>query len=179
MNIKRLELSRKYAQAFINIFIDKLSFDTLDNLNNFIVFLKENRKFSFYLSLSTIDNNIKHDILSKVIENMGLPKEFNKLTKLLLKDKRIFILDSVIFYIRELLKSKLNILEFKIITPRETPKNFNDNLLKFLSSKLSNKKILYNNYIDKSLIAGVKAYSTNYLWEHSIKQQLRSLKNLA
>lgn len=177
MDIKEIILSRKYAQAFINAYKDKLNVSDLNRLKAFIDFLKNHAESNFFLSLVTLKNQVKQLELEKIIKKLELPIEFNNLVKLLLKDNRLFLLGDVAFYIRELLKQKLNISEFKIKTSHKVSKEFIDNIINFLSTKI-NKKILYTTEIDKNLIAGVKAYSENYLLDYTIENKLRKLNTL-
>lgn len=174
MNIQLFMLAKKYARAFTNIFIDKLNFDEIKKLEEFISFINQHKQTLFYLKLSFKKDEDAQLILWKLIEQFDINIIFKKLVDLLIADKRISLLPMVFDYIIKIYKERYNIMNFTIVSSHK----LNEDKIKVIQDFLvrnTGKTIIYTVKIDKRLIAGLKLYSHTLGWEHSVSQQLIAL----
>lgn len=174
MNTSELLLSHKYAQAFVNIFKEKLEYQDIERLYEWRNFFKTHDHLMFYLKLSTITDAVKITALIKTRSHYKLESSFDKLIKLLLESKRISLLPQVLKFISDAYEKYLNIIEFTFASAHELGDSEKDTFRKFLEAKVG-KTIIAKAVVDKSLIAGVKLYSNELLWEYSIKKYIDSI----
>lgn len=178
MIIDRSRLSKKYAQAFLNIFESNINSDFIEKTFNLYKFLREHKESEVYLRLSAITNAKKKNVLLKLLHNFELEKSpLVKLIDILLDKNRIYIISDVLKYIVKISNQNNNIVKADFRYSHELRDSLRDSIEKFFEKKLK-KKIIYNYILDKSLIAGVKLTTDNYLWQYSISQQLDKLKSL-
>jgi len=173
------ELSKKYAQAFINVFLTRVSKDDLLNFENFYNDIKKSKIVLFYIqTLSYIDKdsyNKVYSIFLKFISKYNLDSSFYILISLLIDSKRLSILPDVLYYLIYYCKFKLNLEYFTLVSAY--PLNIKQvNAIKRFIIKNINKDIEIEEKVDNSLIAGFKIYSDNFLWQYCISDQIKRLK---
>lgn len=170
-------IATKYAEAFINLFSDKLELtvpEDIDKIETFISYLNEHRKSLFYADLKLLGLDKRQEILRKLIDKFELKSEFKKLTDLLVIHQRIFLLHDILRFIIQLYLDKINLIPFTVFSSHNLTTEQKQALIKFLELK-SHKKVIIKSELDTSLIAGLKAISTDYEWEHSIRKKLSLL----
>ncbi len=175
MNTQDNTLARKYAKAFINVFIDKLDTQEMEHVKRLATFLGQHRRVLFYVQLSFLDGETtKKDFLDLLIK-FNLDSLFKSLINLLEQQQRLFLLPKILEYIVRLYNEQHGIMEFTIVSSHRLNEPELNQIVDFLSEK-TGKKILYTALIDKRLIAGIKLYSDSYGWEHSVRKQLKALR---
>lgn len=175
--INQIYICKKYAQAFYDNFYNKLDSEQILKIKDLILFLTKNKFFLLYLQLDFINYNIKKDFIDRLIKQYGLINDFEKLFLLIKKNKHISLLLEILKQILKLYNLKNNFIEFNIVSSSALSE---DQLLQLKSFLYKNtqKNIIYKLSTDKSLIAGIKVYSDTLGWEHSIRKQLYTLKNV-
>ena len=169
-------VAKKYAAAFLNVYMSYLKPNFIDRLDNLIKLMGQHREALFYIKLSCIPDTIKKEALNKLFEQFGLEKEFGYLINLLVEHKRLFMLYQVLEYMRELYKQRNGIIECTITYSHPVSREALEEIEAFYEKKSGNTKVIYKAYTDKNLIAGIRIQSDTYLWEHSIAKQLEALK---
>ena len=169
-------IPKKYATAFLNLYIEKLAPDFIKRLDKLIELMRGRHEALFYVKLSCIDDTIKKDILNKLFERFELEKEFRQLINVLAEHKRLFMMYQVLISMRQLYKQRKNIIECTITSSHTLSPQMLEHVQQFFEKKSGNKQVLYNSYKDKALIAGIRIQSDTFLWEHSIAKQLEALK---
>lgn len=172
-------IAKKYAKAFIELFSNHLLqpdelVQGIDKIETFIAYLNDHRKSLLFADLKLITIEKRQEIFHNLIDTFGLNLEFKKLTDLLVVHQRIFLLQDILKLIIKLYLDKINVIPFKVFSSHSISAVQENALIKFLESK-SNKKVIIKSQLDKSLIAGLKAISTDFEWEHSIRQKLSLL----
>lgn len=177
MSIKDSLIAKKYAQAFLNLSIEK--FDDQDILKIRIAydFLTNNNQVFYSLSLPNIALSVKTKFIDVFLKKFDLNFELKGLFLLLLKDNRINLVKEVLKSIVNIYQLKKNIMIFDISSSYKLDNNDKDIILEFLQ-KNTDKKILPIYKIDKNLVAGIKLQSGSYLWEYSINKQLAGTNKL-
>ncbi|MCK9544058.1 MAG: F0F1 ATP synthase subunit delta [Novosphingobium sp.] len=172
----QLIIAHKYAKAFVNVFKDKIDLKDIEKLQSMQSYLEENRNLFVYFKLTVIDKSVKKEAFDKLLALFELSNIYSDLTYLLIKDNRVQLIIYVIKEIIKVYKDYNNIMEFNILTSDKLSQNNLDYIKEFLKYK-TNKKIIIKEQIDKSLIAGLKIYSDELEWQHSIRNDLNMLKN--
>jgi len=170
----RETIARKYAKAFLNIYIDDISFDQYKAITKLETFFKNHRKVVFFLSIPNITTEEKEKNLYELLSNFKLAI-LKPLIRLLINQKRIFLIDDVLTQIIILYKEAKNIMMFNIMTPHQLEESDILIIRRFLADKTE--KIITWKYLkDKKLIAGLRLQSNTLLWEYSIYKQCERLR---
>ena len=170
-----LELSRKYAKAFNNVFAARLSLSDIEHIAQATDYLESRRRTCFFLRLPVIDDDTKKQALILMCKRFSLPLAVENLIDLLLSHKRSYILPHVLTYIVELYKIRHKILNFTIASSHQLSEKTIETIQEFLAKQTGN-TIMYIDKIDKKLIAGLRLESTTFLWEYSIRKHLRRIQ---
>ncbi len=174
MDTKRAHLSRKYATAYLNVYLDTITLKNFCTIKELYAFLKQEHELLFLFKLPSSDH-IKKEVIKKTFDHFSVVDSLFKLTDLLIMHQRLFLLPKVLYYVQELYKERKGINEFHITSYPALDKEQLDGIKKFLSTRTGT-HVLYEYTVDNKLIAGIRAQSTQLLWEHSVAAQLRTMK---
>lgn len=164
-------IAKKYAVAFLNLYLDELTISDIERLGIFEHFLKKNRHFYISLGIPSIKLETKRLALDKISENFQFKKPISKLMNALLISGRIEILHKVLRQIRFGYTRRTNIQFFKVVTSHELNIQDKKTIVKLIQ-QLSNAKIRTRFLVNKRLIVGIRIESPSLLWERSIKKEL-------
>ncbi|MDP3889117.1 MAG: ATP synthase F1 subunit delta [bacterium] len=168
-------LAQKYARAFITVFGDQLTLEKVDKLYNAAEFLAANQRIIFFMKLAMIDDKIKKQSLDFLCKRFNLDDTVKKLMLLLLKHKRLSLLEYVLRTVSKVYKNQAGIELFTLISSHELSEHDKQVLKQFLEQQTGH-TIMYNYKIDKQLIAGIRMQSDQHLWEYSIAKQLHAMQ---
>jgi F-type H+-transporting ATPase subunit delta len=168
-------VSLKYAQAFVNLYLEDISQESFSNIKNLEFFFDTHKKAIYFLSVPNIQKETKLKLLNEIFEQFKLENLLAPLVKVLAQQKRLFLIDEILKDIRLLYKERKNIMTFKITSSHQINEQDLEIIENFLENK-TGKKIIYYYNIDKSLIAGIKLKSSTLLWEYSIFKQCDNLR---
>jgi ATP synthase F1 delta subunit len=170
-------LARRYAQAFMNTFSENLPPRLIEKLKELERYLQNNKSALFYFTIPFLKAEIKKEVLETICDKFELKNFLLPLITLLVKDNRFVLFEKIIYFLRELYKNLLNIIEWYVTSyPLLTEQELHE-IEKFIESK-TQKKAYFEYAEDKALIAGIRVKSDYFLWEHSIQQMLRALTNI-
>lgn len=177
MNIRNAELAKRYAMAFLNLYIDKFDEKSLFELKQIIEFLENNSNIVSFFSLPNISLRDKAKEVDILFSKFNLPNQLNQLAILLVKHGRASLLVKVLNKIILIYQQRMGNILFEITSA--VPLMNNDLMLvrKFLEEK-TGKKVIESYKVDKNLIAGIRAQSDNLLWERSISRQFQNVNRL-
>jgi len=173
-----LELARRYAKAFNNVFSVNLSLTDVENIAQAADYLALRRRTRFFLRLPVIDVSIKKQVLDLVCKRFSLPLSVEKIIDLLLIHKRSYLLHYVFFYLVELYYAHHAIEIFTITSSHQLSQASSEVIKNFLARRTGS-TVIYTNKIDQKLIAGIRLESKSFLWEYSIRKHLRRVRQLA
>jgi len=171
MSDARTTLARKYANAFLNCFIEDINLDEFYALCALELFLKSNQKILYFLSLSHIDSDIKKDFLHTLFEQFKVIAACNALARILIDNKRGQLLCGVLKQVIMIYRQRKKIVSFVIATSHHVPADQIAVIQQFLAHQIGC-DIIYECVVDKKLIAGIRVQSDTLLWEYSIGKQL-------
>lgn len=170
-------IAKKYAQAFLNVFPKAFGFGDLKKIDAAQFFLQTHKRTLFFLQLPQFDQERKKSMVADLIDYFSLPHNFATIIFLLIQHNRSFYIPDVLLWITRLYKDQINSAEFSIQTAQEINDTQLESIKKFLSH-LTHKKIIGVPSINTSLIAGLRLQGNEYLWEYSIRKQIKALQNL-
>lgn len=172
-----IAIAKKYAQAYINVYPEQITQQLAAHIQSFVSFLKARRTVLFYMQLASIPQETIQSTLYHLLASYHVSGSLTVLVDMLIKDKRISLLPQVFEALIALYKERHHIVDFVIASSHQLSEKQLERLKNFLEKKL-HKEIHYKAVIDKRLIAGIKMYSDNWYWEHSIRRQLNGLSTV-
>jgi len=167
-------IATKYAKAFLNVFIGDLSLSDYRRIVGLEQFLKDRRDVLAFLALPHIEPSAKHEALASVIEKFSLPTCFNRLVIVLVEGKRSFLFPLILYFVARFYRRRKGIEDFMIKSSSYLNADALKTIEQFLARK-TGRQVLSEYDIDKSLIAGIRLKSDDYLWEYSVAKKLRTL----
>ena len=176
MKIEDSVLSRKYATAFLNLFIDEIGIKDYCNIVDLFNYLKNHPELGSVFKLPRVDE-AKKEAIDCMVKEFRLKPSLKKLMHLLMQHQRLFLLPDVLRYIQQLYKERREIMEFEVRSSHALTKDQLETIKYFLSSKTGN-HILYEHTIHKDLIAGIRLQSDLLLWERSVARRLAEAQRL-
>ena len=170
-------LSHKYAKAFMAVFPQSCTFDDIKKLTVAHNFLQKHKQTLLFLQLPQFDQERKKSMVADLISHFSLPHQLSAIILLLIAHNRSFYIPDVFLCITQLYKEETNSVEFSVKSHQTLSEKHVESIKQFLGCTL-NKNIIATPSIDKSLIAGIRLQSNDYLWEYSVRKQIKALHSL-
>jgi F0F1-type ATP synthase delta subunit len=170
-------IAKKYAIAFLNLFGNYCSIEEMEKILILKDFFKKNNYFYVSLRISNIPIKKKEDVLNQIIKTYKINCPLQKLTNLLLKQKRIAILDTVLSCMWNEYKKIHNIKDFTISSSQHLSKENKRVAIELITNKflksIKKNHLITHFTINPSLIVGLRIESPTLLWERSIRKELK------
>lgn len=168
-------LTKKYAQAFLNLYSSQLSDQIIEKTAACQLFFNEHKNIHGYLILSTVSFAEKSALLGKICAAFSLPSPFNQLSLVLARQGRIDLFPLILQKIILGYRAEKDIHYFTIATSHPIGEHEKSELVCFIEKKVA-RKIIVDFIVDSSLICGIKIKSDTLAWERSIAKQLKNIK---
>jgi ATP synthase F1 delta subunit len=172
--IKGTNVAKKYAKAFLHCF-PHITFASIMNIEKAQQFLQDHRRALFFLQLPQFTEQTRLSMVEDLVAYFSLPQECVHILLLLLKHDRSFLIPEVLFFIVLLYKENNTIVDFIVKSSHHIDEKQKKTMALFLERNFG-KKSICTFAIDNRLIAGIRAQSTEYIWEYSVRKQLQSLR---
>ena len=176
MNSASFILAKKYAVAFLHVFSKAFTADDYNALQKSIAYVQQKHDLLVLLAVPALTLEQKKQCVKKLLREAQMPEVITPLVDLLLEHQRLELLAPVCTFIKELYQEQKNIMPCTIKSSHLLSDDHLATLKQYLTKKTGN-TILATPIIDRTLIAGIRAQSSAFLWEYSLAQQLRTLKN--
>ena len=173
MIVLESKIAKKYAIAFLHVYSKECTPAYMETLFTFSSFLEKNKIFQATLAIPSLKKSVKSELIELVSEKLQLSNGTKKLIVLLLKSKRIDLLNEIIKKILFLYQRREKKYQFAVTTSHPLNEQEEKVVLSFISSQVTN-HIHASFAVDKSLISGIKIEGKTLLWERSIAKQLRN-----
>jgi ATP synthase F1 delta subunit len=170
-------IAKKYAYAFVSVFPQAINFNDIKKIDAAQNFLQTHKRTLFFLQLPQFDQERRKSMVADLISYFSLAHDLATIILLLLEHNRSFYIPKVLIWITQLYKDRVNTMDFFIQSAHEINQEQIESIKKFLGH-LTNKKIIGIPSIDTSLIAGLRLQSNEYLWEYSVRKQIKALQAL-
>jgi F0F1-type ATP synthase delta subunit len=177
MDIRATILARKYAQAFLNLYIDQITPEGYAALLALQTYLHSHRNALIYFSFPHIALEAKLALFEQLGEKIKPSEPVKTLFETLIRHDRVMLATDVLAKICELYRERKNILLFTIESSHELDATSISIIEDFLARN-TGKKIVSKQRVNHSLIAGLRLQSNTLEWEYSIRKQIHELTKL-
>ena len=163
-----------YSKALFDLAVEN---NTLDDIKEqFQIFKKIYKKdldFQKFLNAKNIDKSNKKDFLDKTLKDFN--KSFVSFLKVLIDSNKIESLLDIYIDFVELYQEKNNIMFFEIHSAKKLSEE-EINVIRNKLKKIYLHKIEIKNYVDESLIGGIKITNDGVALDNTLIGQLEVLK---
>lgn len=177
MDIRATILARKYAQAFLNLYIDQITPQGYSNLLNLRAYLHNHRDALIYFSFPHIALEQKLALFDELGEKIKPTEPVKKLFETLIRHNRVMLAPDILIKICDLYRERKNILLFTIESSHELDAETIATIELFLMHN-TGKKIESKSHVNHTLIAGLRLQSNTLSWEYSVRKQMQELTKL-
>ena len=165
--------ARPYAEAAHKIASDTNAIKSwLENLNILSATIKD-AKVKAILASPSVSEKQKINFLKEMVNKKS--SDFIKFLEILLENKKVYYLDSIAELFYEMVLADDQILTATVETAYSLSGEQKDKLSKKLQ-KEHGKKIMIEESVNKSLIAGIKIHVNNQVIDHSIKYRVSAMR---
>lgn len=168
-------VAKKFAQALLNLYYKDISQKCFSTLLELDAFLKSNLYLVRYLCIPTVPDTMKKDIVQKVFTALNVCDAVQRLISPLIKQRRIDLLELVIAQLITCYRERSNIIAFDVFTSHKMEEQDREDIVQFLTEQ-SGGTVVASFMIDVTLIAGFRAQSKTFLFEHSLMKKIRDAK---
>jgi F-type H+-transporting ATPase subunit delta len=169
-----MNLAYKYANAFLNVYNDRLNFENIKSINNAVQFLPDHRRALFLLQVPIITQAMKKKWVAHFCERFDLIDPLKDLIILLLHHKRAFLLIAVLKAIVDCYQKRHHIENIVVKSSVPLPEKYRQDIERFMNQHIMGIQ-QYHYKVDPTLIAGIRIQSDTVLWECSMKKRLRDI----
>jgi F-type H+-transporting ATPase subunit delta len=174
MNAQTL-IARRYAIAFLKVFATQIQNDDIICSANVAQFITHNPTALALLNTRSISEEIKTTILKKLFAVCSTSGAWITLVTLLMRDRRLFLLRSIITHIQRYYGTYVGI-EYCTILSAVPLSEQETEILGAVVASVTGKKVAATVVIEPNLIAGIALQGNTFFWEHSVRRQLLGLK---
>jgi len=170
-------LGYKYAKAYVTIFGASLTHADYQRLRAFGIFIKKYERSLVILSVPVIPDFEKRAALERLSALYELPPTINALWALLIEHKRVLLVPACVEELCLLFEQRENIQRFTVASSHELDEKSKACIKEYLERN-TGKNVIQDDVLDNRLIAGIRLQSDDYIWEYSVRKQLRALSSL-
>jgi ATP synthase F1 delta subunit len=168
-------IARRYAIAFLKVFATQIQNDDIICSAKVAQFLTHNPTALALLNTRSISAEIKKSVLKKLFDVCSSSDAWIALVTLLMRDRRLFLLRSIITYIQRDYGAYVG-TEYCTISSATPLSERETSLLGAIIASVTGKKVVTTLVIEPNLIAGIALQGNTFFWEYSVRRQLLGLK---
>ncbi len=174
-----LKIARNYASSlFDNVKSDVQRQRVLEQISAFNEVLLNSKKLSFTLYSPVISKSDKLKLIDNLINELKLAEIVNRFFKVMVKNSRFEILESVVNEYKKLLNESRGVKLITLEFAAKPNKKLVSMIREYLENKL-NKTVEFNVVENESLIGGVIIKHDSLLYDYSIAGALERAARLA
>ena len=170
-------IARRYADAFYSFIkqsngsIDKV-YEELASLSKLV---EESSDFANIIKNPTITHEEKSNVFKTLNTSNKISQELLQFILILIEKKRLNLLVEIEKSIKSIMLLTENKLEAEAVFAEEPSDSIKEEIIKKLE-KLTGKKVILKDSVNKDLIGGVKVKFGSQLYDGSVRGQLDKLK---
>jgi F-type H+-transporting ATPase subunit delta len=163
-----------YSKALFDLAVENNTLDDIkEQFQIFKKIYKNDLDFQKFLNAKNIDKSNKKDFLDKTLKDFN--KSFVSFLKVLIDSNKIDNLLEIYIKFVELYQEKNNIMFFEIHSAKKLSEE-EINVIRNKLNKIYLHKIEIKNYVDESLIGGIKITNDGVALDNTLIGQLEVLK---
>ncbi len=175
--VQSIVLATKYAQAFLRVNEKKLQKKEYDAILKAASDLQKKLYLLQIVDAPTLEIEDKMECVKKMLEYYSLPDACKHLARLLIVHGRFGLFAHVLSSIVDLYYKYIEVCVITIYTSCEVTQDDIVAIEKFVANK-TKKQVISRHVVSSSLIAGVRIESDQFVWDHSVQNQLRNVSLL-
>ena len=173
--MRETTIAERYAQALLELGIDKKNAQQLeDELLRVQKLFHTSEDLRRLFSHPNFDSEVRKKVLSELLERSAISPSCRNFCLLLVDKKRIKSLDAIITCYRQLLDRHVGRVRAQVTVAKKLNSMEESRLARALAKTLD-KKIIIEQVVDESIIAGVITHVDGRVFDASLKNQLNSL----
>jgi F0F1-type ATP synthase delta subunit len=169
-----LFLARRYAQAYLGVSYPLLAPEHVAAFEGAHVFFKEHQPACFLMDLTLLSPLAKEKALKDLIERFKLPLSCYALMCLVIAHHRASLLAPLFHQLAALYQKRAGVMTFVVQSSVPLSEQEKRGVENFLKEQVP-AQVHCSYELNPELIAGVRIFNEQYLWEYSAQAQLRVL----
>tara|TARA_Y100000591_G_scaffold333128_2_gene373959 strand:- start:95 stop:652 length:558 start_codon:yes stop_codon:yes gene_type:complete len=172
------EVAKRYAKATFDLAAaENLSEAVLKDLSILKKMVNNNEDLNRLISSPTFSSNDQISVMKEIFEKQGISVLVKNLINVLIKNRRISLLVSIINAYDLIMKSNSGEIIAEVITATDLKDNQKQQIIDNLK-KLTGKEIQIQSKIEPGIIAGIKVKIGSQMIDASVSTKLNNLKIL-
>ncbi len=172
------EVAKRYAKATFDLAeAENLSEAVLKDLSILKKMVNNNEDLNRLISSPTFSSNDQISVMKEIIEKQGISVLVKNLINVLIKNRRISLLVSIINAYDLIMKSNSGEIIAEVITATDLKDNQKQQIINNLK-KMTGKEIQIQSKIEPGIIAGIKVKIGSQMIDASVSTKLNNLKIL-
>lgn len=168
-------VAKEYSKALYELAEELNNVDVIKiQFNNVIQLLKDDELINFFNS-SAVKTNEKKDILLKSFE--GFSEKLIHFLYVLLDNNRFNLINEIYEEFINFYYEKNNMISIKLFSAEKLKEREIKTIINSLEKRFDNKKIIYENIVDNSLIGGIRVLANGIEINMNVKTSILDLKN--
>jgi len=171
-------LSRLYAHAFGGTVKDRISPDMVNKLEEWSQLWQPRAAAVAYLKLDNISAEVKERIVLDSAAAFESAQVLQPLVHLLVQHGRLWLIGLIIKEYVAWYRLQQGIAFVRMYTVVAPTEQELADVRRWVMNKSGFRQVEIEVILDSTLLAGIRLESSSFVWEHSVRQQLRSLTML-
>ena len=174
--IKFSEISVRYSKALLELAKEKSLLSKIESDFLLLEKLLENSDVQHLIKTSNLPVKTQSSSFNKILKKMNVQKLTSNFILVLIKNRKINLLNEIIKSFFFHIEKENGVLNVDVITATKLDLNGEKSITKSINKITSNKKIILNKILDKSIIGGLIIKFGSTMIDSSIKTKLNQLK---
>lgn len=168
-------VAKEYAKALHEIAEELNIFDIIKNQYKITLDLLKDQQMMSFFTNPVIKSNEKKDLIKKSFSDFN--ENFVYFLYVLIDNSRFNYINDIYEKFIDIYLNKNDMISIKLFSAEKLKENDINRIIELLRPRFNNKKIVYENIVDSSLIGGIKVLANDTLINLNTKSSIDDLKN--
>ena len=168
-------VAKEYAKALHEIAEELNIFDIIKNQYKITLDLLKDQQMMSFFTNPVIKSNEKKDLIKKSFSDFN--ENFVYFLYVLIDNSRFNYIDDIYEKFIDIYLNKNDMISIKLFSAEKLKENDINRIIELLRPRFNNKKIVYENIVDSSLIGGIKVLANDTIINLNTKSSIDDLKN--
>ena len=168
-------VAKEYAKALHEIAEELNIFDIIKNQYKITLDLLKDQQMMSFFTNPVIKSNEKKDLIKKSFSDFN--ENFVYFLYVLIDNSRFNYINDIYEKFIDIYLNKNDMISIKLFSAEKLKENDINRIIELLRPRFNNKKIVYENIVDSSLIGGIKVLANDTIINLNTKSSIDDLKN--
>lgn len=168
-------VAKEYAKALHEIAEELNILDIIKNQYKITLDLLKDQEMMSFFTNPIIKSNEKKDLIKKSFSDFN--ENFVYFLYVLIDNNRFNYINDIYEKFIDIYLNKKDMISIKLFSAEKLKENDINRIIELLRPRFNNKKIVYENIVDSSLIGGIKVLANDTLINLNTKTSIDDLKN--